>query len=52
MSQDIRIAVNLHVGDQSVLLIFKRGASLVTQTLPGGPGMPEGEMLSHDGGYH
>jgi len=22
MSQDIRIAVNLHVGDQSVLLIF------------------------------
>jgi catechol-2,3-dioxygenase len=33
-----------NVGDQSVLLIFKRGASLVTQSFPGGPGMPHGEI--------
>jgi catechol 2,3-dioxygenase-like lactoylglutathione lyase family enzyme len=38
-----------NVGEQSVLLIFKRGGSLRPQTFSGGPGMPEGEIPPHDG---
>lgn len=39
----------LDVGGQSALLIFRRGASLRTQVLPGGPGLPEGRIPPHDG---
>ena len=37
------------VGGQSVLLLFKRGASMKTQVFPGGQGSPAGEIPPHDG---
>ncbi|GAB2706791.1 VOC family protein [Nocardia thraciensis] len=37
------------VGGDNVLLLFQRGGSLEKKVLPGGPGLPHGEIPPHDG---